>query len=177
MLNKLNIFEIYKDGINAIKGDSKYIYFIFIYYIFPIMCGFCLSYYKYIIAKNISSDIIGGIGLFAGLMFTLLFIVTNNYKTRKSQILSKEEEDIKYLERYLNFTRTLVSLISYSIIKAGLIIILTITYVSLHTKGNNISIDIQIINGLIIIQLLQFLIIIVIILKEMYAMLYDDINK
>lgn len=118
-------------------------------------------------------------------MFTLLFIVTSNYKTRKSQIPAKEEEDIKYLDRYYTFTRNVVSLISYSIIKAGIVIILTIIYVSLYPKDSiflyikdiNIPIYILIINSLIIIQLLQFLIIIIIILKEMYAMLYDDINK
>jgi len=47
----------------------------------------------------------------------------------------------------------------------------------LYPKDDNLPLYIQIINSLIIMQLLQFLIIIVIILKEMYAMLYDDINK
>lgn len=64
MLNKLNIFEICKDGLNAIKGKDKYIFFL-IYWLIPIICSVYLSCYKYTIAKDISADIIGGIGLFA----------------------------------------------------------------------------------------------------------------
>ncbi|MDR1762322.1 MAG: hypothetical protein LBR55_07715 [Bacteroidales bacterium] len=180
MFSRINIFEICKDGANAIRGESKKITFFLIYWFVPIVFATILWHFDYCISKDISSDIVGGIGLFAGLMFTLLFVVTNSYRTRKEQLsYSKNEEDKKYLERYNAFTQSTVSLISYSIVKAGLIILFTLAYVSLLTyKCNNLLIVFaKLCNGLLVIQLTQFAIVITMILKEMYAMLYDDINK
>ncbi|MDR2084887.1 MAG: hypothetical protein LBP67_07825 [Bacteroidales bacterium] len=180
MLKRLNIFEICKDGINAIQGESKRITFFLIYWLIPIIFAIILCHFDCFISKGISSDIIGGIGLFAGLMFTLLFVVTNSYRTRKEQLSKDESDENKsYLTRYNTFAENIVSLISYSIVKAGLIIVFTLAYISLLTyECNNLSVIFsKICNGLLIIQLIQFAIIITMILKEMYAMLYDDINK
>jgi hypothetical protein len=180
MLSRLNIFEICKDGTNAIRGKSKKITFCLIYWFAPIVLAVTLWYFDYVISKDISSDIVGGIGLFAGLMFTLLFVVTNSYRTRKEQLSKEESEESKnYLTRYNTFAQETVSLISYSIVKAGLIILFTLAYVSLlaYECNNLLAIFTKACNALLVIQLIQFAIVITMILKEMYAMLYDDINK
>ena len=180
MLSKLNVFEICKDGSNAIRGENKKSVFFLIYWLCPVMLAAALWHFDYYISKDISSDIVGGIGLFAGLMFTLLFVVTNSYRTRKEQLSKDESEESKnYLDRYNTFAQNTVSLISYSIVKAGLIILFTLAYVSLlaYECNNLLRVFAKICNGLLVIQLIQFAIVITMILKEMYAMLYDDINK
>jgi len=113
-------------------------------------------------------------------MFTLLFVVTDSYKKRKEQYSSCDDDETKgYLKRYHEFVEDVVSLISYSILKAGIIILLFVVYISFHGYYDNSEEMVvnKVINGILIVQLIQFVLIIIRILKEMYAMLYDDINK
>lgn len=181
MIRNFNIKDVICDGYKSIRGDSNKFVFVLIYLLLPLLFGGLMSIMDYKISGNVTSDILGGIGLFAGLMFTLLFVVTSNYKNRKDQLSgNNDEENINYIKRYHSFTEDAVSLISYSIVKAGLVIIITIVYVSVlsenvYEQGHNLLI--RILSGILIMQLLQFLMIIVRILKEMYAMLYDDISK
>lgn len=181
MFHNLNIKDIIFDGYKSIKGDSNYFLFILIYILLPLFGAAFMSYNGYYVSSDVTSDIIGGIGLFAGLMFTLLFIVTSNYKNRKEQLCNKQDDEVlNYIERYRRFTEDAVSLISYSIVKAGIIIITTIVYTSvlpINGSGESHCIFAQIFNGLLVVLLFQFMVIITRILKEMYAMLFDDINK
>lgn len=181
MIHNFNITEIIRDGYRSIKGGSRTFILILVYFLCPLLFAAFMSFNDYKISGNVTSDIVGGIGLFAGLMFTLLFVVTSNYKNRKEQLSGNDdEENINYIKRYHAFTEDAVSLISYSIVKAGLVIIITIIYVSVLPEDGveeKSSLLVRILNGLLIMQLVQFLMIIVRILKEMYAMLYDDISK
>lgn len=181
MIHNFNIIEIISDGYRSIRGDSKMFAFVLVYILIPLLLGGFLSFKDYTISGGVTSDIVGGIGLFAGLMFTLLFVVTSNYKNRKEQLSNKtDDEDVNYINRYRKFTEDAVKLISYSIVKAGFVIIITIAYVSIlpeDTCGQKNTLLLKIVNGLLIMQLSQFLMVIVRILKEMYAMLYDDIAK
>jgi hypothetical protein len=181
MIHNFNIIDVIRDGYKSIRGDSRLLVFILIYLLLPLLFGGYMSIMDYRISGNVTSDILGGIGLFAGLMFTLLFVVTSNYKNRKEQLSgSNEDENVNYIKRYHSFTEDAVSLISFSIVKAGMVIIITIVYVSVLPENageQGCSLLIRILNGILIMQLLQFLMIIVRILKEMYAMLYDDISK
>lgn len=180
MLNNLNIKDIVYDGYKSIKGNSSFLLFVLIYILSPIAIAAFVWCKHWSISNDITSDIIGGIGLFAGLMFTLLFVVTSNYKNRKEQLSSnQDDETVNYIERYRKFTENTVALISYSIIKAGIIIIITIFYASNNEVDNNhfFTLYQKILNGLLVIHLFQFMLVITRILNEMYAMLFDDINK
>lgn len=176
MLRLLNIRDIIIDGYRAI-GNKNWKFIIFVFWLFPILIAGLLWHWGCCIPTDITSDVISGIGLFAGLMFTLLFIVTTNYKTRKQQLLKNEnDEEQSYLQRYYQFTQCAVALISYSIVKAGIIILLTIIYNSLSSL-EVYNLPISVVSSLLTIFWIQFIIIIVRILKEMYTMLYDDIEK
>lgn len=179
MFNPINIFDIIIDGHRAISGGSR-IFAICIYWITPIIIASILWYFGYYIPSNITSDVISGIGLFAGLMFTLLFVVTTNYKNRKQQLENDSNEETKnYIRRYHTFTESAVALISYSIVKAGIIIFFTIVYNALDSIINNSGHDwvIFLMSAFLEIFWIQFIIVITRILREMYVMLYDDIEK
>ena len=179
MFNPINIFDIIIDGHRAISGGSR-IFTICIYWIIPIIIASLLWYFGYYIPSDITSDVISGIGLFAGLMFTLLFVVTTNYKNRKQQLENDSNEETKnYIRRYHTFTESAVALISYSIVKAGVIIFFTIVYNALDSIINNSGHDwaIFLMSAFLEIFWIQFIIVITRILREMYVMLYDDIEK
>lgn len=169
-----SLIEIIQDGIHYMcnKASAK-----FVYWVIPTIVAIILWYLDWIIPSSTSSDIISGIGLFAGLMFTLLFVITGNYKARKLELRnSKNEEDVKYLHSYFAFAKQSISLISYSIVKAGAIIIISIIYSLLDSETLS-NIARIILSSLLFINWWQFVIILIKILSEMYAMLYDDINK
>ena len=179
MFNPINIFDIIIDGHRAISGGSR-IFTICIYWIIPIIIASLLWHFGYYIPSDITSDVISGIGLFAGLMFTLLFVVTTNYKNRKQQLENDSNEETKnYIRRYHTFTESAVALISYSIVKAGVIIFFTIVYNALDSIINNSGQDwaIFLMSAFLEIFWIQFIIVITRILREMYVMLYDDIEK
>ncbi len=180
MLSNYNLSEIVKDGLSAIKGDSGMMSFMGIFLVLPVCITTLLWYFDYKISNDITSNIIGGIGLFAGLMFTLLFVVANNYKDRKASINSSDEEDVRYIKRYKEFADNIISLISISIVYAGALVLLIVVYSS--SIESVLWIDVystvsEYLSPVIILLLIHFILIIIRILKEMYAMLYDDINK
>lgn len=179
MIDKINILEIRNDAIDILKKDSSSWSFYFVYYVFPIIISliiiFCLSI-------NINTDLfrnlIAGISLFSGLLFSIIFIVSNNYKDRKVSYNSKDEENKRYLKAYYDFSTNLISLISYSIIKALYIIVITVVisiyYEYVELKTDNI---IRFFWTLLLVFLYQFLLYVIIILKEIYTMQYEEINR
>lgn len=180
MFSNYCLREIIKDGYKAVKSDSSIFACFILFLLIPLGIVTATWYFEYKIEKDILSNIIGGIGLFAGLMFTLLFIVANNFKSRKLQVDSDEEEDVEYIERYKVFAENIIAMISLSIIYAGILVVLIVIY-SLSIKsyfGNDIyTCASEYLSAIIIVLLSHFMLIIIRILKEMYAMLYDDINK
>lgn len=178
MISKLNILQIRKDAIYAIKENVNYLSFFIVYYMFPILCAILVHFSGYELNAGLFGNLISGISLFAALLFSLIFVVTNNFSNRKVQHQSTDEEVVRYLKNYKKFSNNIVALISYTIIKSILIIILLIfsdAYIDYLDNKSNLFI--MIIWDIIILLLIQFLIYIVVILKEMYVMQYEDINR
>ena len=100
MLSKLNIFEIRKDALIAVKDNANIFSFWLVYYILPIIIASFLHYIKYDVDTKLFGNLISGISLFAGLLFSIIFIVSNNLNTRREQLQTKNEEDIRYIETY-----------------------------------------------------------------------------
>lgn len=178
MLSKLNVFEIRKDALIAVKENASILSFWFIYYIIPIIIASSLHYIKYNVDTKLFGNLISGISLFAGLLFSIIFIVSNNLNTRREQLQTKEEEDIRYIETYKKFAKNIVSLISYTVVKAIFIIIILIISDAINSYlENEVNLFLRLLWDVLIIFLYHFIFYIIIILKEMYSMQYEDINK
>ena len=120
MFSRLNIFEIVKDGLKVIKGETKSLPFIIFYLAFPLFISCVVVYLNFGINNDIVSNIISSISLLSGLLFSVIFILIGNYLSRKKEFLSSEIQDEKqrYLGRYRQFTGDLTTLILFSIVVA-----------------------------------------------------------
>ena len=178
MLSKLNIFEIRKDALIAVKDNANIFSFWLVYYILPIIIASFLHYIKYDVDTKLFGNLISGISLFAGLLFSIIFIVSNNLNTRREQLQTKNEEDIRYIETYKKFAKNIVSLISYTVVKAIFIIIILIISDAVYSYlDKEVNLFLRILWDVLVVFLYQFIFYIILILKEMYSMQYEDISK
>jgi len=179
MISKINILEIRKDSLKILKRDSNSLVFAAIYYILPFAVTVALIFYfSIIIDTELFRNLIAGISLFSGLLFSIIFIVSDNYKDRRIKLNTDDDENVQYLKRYHEFSSDLVSLISYTIIKALFIIGLTVI-ISLYQShiGKSIDYYIMVLWSLLLILLYHFLLYVIIILNEIYSMQYEEINR
>lgn len=178
MLSKLNVLEIRKDALVAVKDNASQFSFIAIYYIIPILIASTLHLIKYDVDTRLFGNLISGISLFAGLLFSIIFIVSNNLNTRREKLQTKNEEDIRYVETYKKFAKNIVSLISYTVVKSIFIIIILIISDAVYSYlDNEVSLFLRLLWDVLIIFLYHFIFYIILILKEMYSMQYEDISK
>lgn len=178
MLSKLNIFEIRKDALIAVKDNANIFSFWLVYYILPIIIASFLHYIKYDVDTKLFGNLISGISLFAGLLFSIIFIVSNNLNTRREQLQTKNEEDIRYIETYKKFAKNIVSLISYTVVKAIFIIIILIISDAVYSYlDKEVNLFLRLLWDVLVVFLYQFIFYIILILKEMYSMQYEDISK
>lgn len=194
MWNKIRILEIrkgafeslsYKDD-NANEKNKSNIYILYLY-VLPIVVSALLLLIGIFITDNIATYLITSISIFAGLFFGLLFIVTERYNSKKAQLQSDENEEVRnYLIRYKNFSKFLIRQISYTIVLAiVLIFLMALIYFSpqvprldLWGHGELVrTICKYCFNGIIYYWGCQFLIFIIVILGNTYVMLSDDINN
>lgn len=186
MFSKIDIFEIRKDAVKSMRKDSNIFSFLLIYYIFPAFASVIIFITNYKINTALFGNLLSGISLFSGMLFSIIFIVSNNFNTRKEKIDSKEEENKSYIDRYKTFANELTSLISYTVVKALVIIVLLIISDAANNYVDNTGSSyfddsflllLKFIGAILIFLLYQFLLYIVVILKEMYVMQFDDINR
>lgn len=179
MIRKINFLEIRRDSISILKTDSNVWAFYSIYYIFPLVsASITIFYFTVQVDKELFRNLIAGISLFSGLLFSIIFIVSENYKDRRINLTTQDEENINYLNRYHKFSSDLISLISYTIIKALIIIILTVI-ISLYNSNLNSNPDflLKLQWVFLLFYLYHFLIYVIIILNEIYSMQYEEINR
>lgn len=190
--DKIKIFEIRRDAINALYKDirgvevSNKIIVKLYYYFCPAIISILLFILGVKIDKDISSYLITGISIFAGLFFNLLVVVSDKMRQRKIFFNSDKEDKQNYAELYKNFSEQLTAYISYSIILSlTLIGLMFLTQINLNNAHfllitKNILLFFEHIKNLFNILVfffgIQFLIILTIILSNMYIMLIDDIN-
>jgi hypothetical protein len=191
--NNIKLNEIRKQAKESLKyrdlnANSKTkIYWLYLY-VLPILFSLVLLLLGLFIEKEIASYFITSISIFAGLFFSLLFIVTDKYGTKKDdlkEITEQGDDEIRnYLKRYKNFSTFLIRQISYTIVLAiVLIILLSIVY--FYPQFPQIDCCIwkytklagkYLLNGVIYYWIAQFVVFLLVILSNMYVMLLDDIN-
>jgi hypothetical protein len=178
MLSKLNVFEIRRDALIAVKDNANIFSFWVVYYILPILIASSLHYIEYDVDTRLFGNLISGISLFAGLLFSIIFIVSNNLNTRREQLKTKDEENIRYIETYKKFAKNIVSLISYTVVKAIFIIIILIISDAVYSYlDNKVNLFLRLLWDVLVVFLYHFIFYIILILKEMYSMQYEDISK
>lgn len=164
------MFEIIKSALTSLK-DS-----VILFYVIPAVLAIGVGLYTLYVDQslNLFRDIVGPIGIFSALMFSVIFIVVDHFLKRKVDFKGGNDEDKRYLENYQDFTRNTVARISFSIFLAGLIIILA--YILPQIKASNIW-WFSIRNSFFSFFLLQYIALIIIVVKDMYAMLIDDTEQ
>ena len=147
-----------------------------LFYVFPLLLSLGVGVYTYCVDKDINlfGDVVSPIGIFSALMFSVIFIVVEHFLKRKVNFNSNNDEDKRYLEYYQDFTIKTVSRIAFSIFLAGWIII--IAFILPRIKGDFIW-WIIVRNVLFIFFLLQYVALIIIVVKDMYAMLIEDVDS
>lgn len=211
MFSKFNIKELFYDGLKLLKGESKLMQFILLHLIVPVIVAFCFFHLNVKINQDFVSNIISSISIFSGLLFSVIFILTENYSRRKNYInlveYNKENnkelegEYKKYIERYRQFTNDTSTLILFSVVLA-ILIVLTLLLLNIVDKTSitsspesyiriiinkikevspfsriNKEFFFNTIQTISYILLFNYLLTILIIVKEVYAMVYDDINN
>ena len=200
MFSKFNLIELLQDGFSEIRVSSKLFCALFWHYVVPILFSLIFIFFNINLDSDIISNIIGSISIFSGLLFSVIFIVTENYAKRKNLLSENYNVEAKsYLERYKDFTKHITTLILFSVAVAIISIVFLIIYLFV-TKANLQVIKIndnviQILKDtnidysrvklltLLFLQMLSFiclynyLMIIVTLIKEVYAMIFDDINS
>ena len=191
--DNLKLNEIRKDAKESLKyknlnANTKTKTYLFYLYFLPIFFAISLLSLNIFIEKEIASYLITSISIFAGLFFSLLFIVTDKYNQKKEYlkdlIKDGDNEIYSYLQRYKNFSTFLVRQISFTIILAVVLIVsMSIIYFSPQIPNldycwnHHLRLGLKyILNGVIYYWSGQFLIFLVVILSNMYVMLLDDIN-
>lgn len=110
--NNIKLNEIRRQAKNTLKyrdfnanSESK-IYLLYLY-VLPVLFALILLSFGLFIETEIASYFITSISIFAGLFFSLLFIVTDKYNIKKdnlTELIDKGDDETKnYLKRYKNF--------------------------------------------------------------------------
>lgn len=162
--------DIIKDALYSLK--DKWIAF----YLIPLLLSISLGLYTLKVNPDfiITDDIIGPIGIFSALMFSVIFIVVEHFLKRKSERTSNKDEDVRYIENYREFAKNVVAMIAFSIFLAGWIILLSLVLPKISFE---VMWFVPIKNAIYSFFLLQYVALIIIVVKEMYAMLTDDIES
>lgn len=191
--NNIKLSEIREQAKESLKyrdfnANSKTkIYLLYLYFL-PVLFSLLLLLLGLFIEKEIASYFITSISIFAGLFFSLLFIVTDKYNVKKDnlkEIIEKEDEETQnYLKRYKNFSTFLIRQISFTIILA-IVLILSLSIVYFYPQFPQIDcyfwkfvklVGKYLLNGIIYYWIAQFAVFLIVILSNMYVMLLDDIN-
>ncbi len=195
MLHKFNVLELIRDGFIEIKVCLNLYCNIFFHFILPLTISFVFIFFNVSLDNYIISNIIGSISIFSGLLFSVIFVVTENYSKRKNDLSNNfNEEAKKYLKRYKEFSKHISTLILFSILIAMFSIVLLLLFLFI-SKASIYGLDVygkifellknteitkelilQTLQVLILIFLFNYLLTIINLIKEVYAMLFDNIN-
>jgi hypothetical protein len=191
--DNIKLSEIRKQAKESLKyrdfnaNSTTKIYWLYLY-LLPVLFSLLLLSLGLFIEKEIASYFITSISIFAGLFFSLLFIVTDKYNAKKDNLKeiteSGDEETRNYLKRYKNFSTFLIRQISFTIILA-IVLILSLSIIYFYPQFPQINGCVwkyvkltgkYLLNGIIYYWIMQFIVFLIVILSNMYVMLLDDIN-
>ena len=172
MNENFHISEIISDGFKTIENSGKRF---LVLILTPIIIGITISIYKDIeVNKDYINIIISSLSIFTGFFFTLIVYVADKAANKKN------EEDIRFINTYLDFIEKLISQISYSIILS--VIIICISLVSqlelpCLIDGKYCHHFDLLITSIVISLIFHFLIYLLLIISNMYALFLEEIKR
>jgi hypothetical protein len=179
MNENFHIAEIIGDGLKTFENKRKRF---FILILLPISIGvFLTTYINVSISENYINIIISSLSIFAGFFFTLIVYVADKAANKKNEYREKEnEEDKRFINTYLDFIEKLISQISYSILLSVFIIcsaLISQLKFPCLINGSlcsyiNILITISIIS-----LIFHFVIYLLLIISNMYALFLEEIKR
>lgn len=179
MNENFHIAEIISDGFKTIENNWKR-FFVLIF--IPILIGSSLTIYKSIeVNEDYINIIISSLSIFAGFFFTLIVYVADKAANKKNEYRGKEnEEDIRFINTYLDFIEKLISQISYSILLSIFIICMSlISQLELPCLiiGPFCNYFNLFITFIIISLIFHFLTYLLLIISNMYALFLEEIKR
>ncbi|MCT4648460.1 MAG: hypothetical protein N4A74_25965 [Carboxylicivirga sp.] len=130
--------------------------------------------------SNLISYLLTTYSIFSALLFSLIIVIVEKAKKQKETLKIEGQEDKEYLERYLRFSKFLITRISFTILIAfTLIITLIATQLTLN------PFDLYLLKGLKdpILSFLtyylsvQFFFMVLLIISEMYSLFLEELQK
>ena len=195
MFSKYNLSELIHDGYSEIKISQNNICSIIFHFIVPISISLIFIFFNITIDDVFVSNVISSISIFSGLLFSVIFILLENYNKRKDKIGNNPPEElVRYVNRYKDFTSKISTIILFSIVVAmiSIIILLLIIFI-LKIKLSNINYEfifsyknqliqlkkilLCILQTICITLLYNYFLIVINLIKEIYAMVFDSINR
>ena len=166
-------------GVKSRRG--KFIKAIF----FDLMPGIVSVYLVLVPNLIIAKSIVVGYllttySIFAGLLFSLIIVIVDKAKKIKEKANVEKEERFYYVKRYLRFSKQLITKIAFTIIIALILIMLSLI-TQLNFGMHNISSWIaihkpHIVSFLIFYFTIQFVLMILQIVSEMYEVFLEEIK-
>lgn len=195
MFRKFNLKELLNDGLKEIILSDNMIYSVLFHIIIPLIIAIILILFNVFFDNDIISNLISSISIFSGLLFSVIFVVIDNYSKRRDSLGTNPNEEKKnYLKRYKIFTESVTTLILFSVAIACITVIILLTYLLCYKGDMSIWKDIfdsnnETINfsqvrafGLWFLQivscitLFNYVLVIIVLINEVYKMVFDDIN-
>ncbi len=179
MNDRFHITEILKDGLHTVYNPIRRIFLLFI---MPL----ALSSLIVIVFKSLFTDfyvsiVISSLAIFTGFFFTLIVYVADKATNKKRELKdSINEEDERFLKKYLQFSERLITQISYSIVLSIIIIAITVlTQFNICIFEFSKHIELLYYNSISIIAfaaIFHFSICLLLIVSNMYALFLEEIK-
>lgn len=172
-------FYIKTSGVESTK--AKWNKIIFFEMMPAILSIYLILVPNLIVAKSIVVGyLLTTYSIFAGLLFSLIIVIVDKAKKIKENVNITKEEHFYYVKRYLRFSKHLITKISFTIILSLVLIVLSLS-TQLNFGMHNVWLWLathksQIISFLIFYFTIQFIIMILQIVSEMYEVFLEEIK-
>lgn len=195
MFSKFNLWELLVDGFSEIRIGQNFLVSIFYHFVLPLSLSFILILFQLLFDNDIISNTVSSISIFSGLLFSVIFILLENYNRKKEKIdKNSSDELVNYLERYKTFTNQittrilfLIAIAMMSVVFLILLMVISkmnkaiIEYEWIKEIGYNIKkikiIILYFLQTISIILLFNYFLVVINLIKEVYTMVYDSINS
>ncbi|HEX9221987.1 MAG TPA: hypothetical protein VF860_01520 [Candidatus Acidoferrales bacterium] len=172
---KINISRIVAAQVRTLRNNATQTYSVFdlvLFFVFPILLGVAGAYYGWKFNGEALNALLAAFSIFAGLLLNLLILVyTLSSQTEHPPVLAKAR---------LGLVKELHDNIAYSILVSIVIVVVSmvaVAHLNMHEKQGEPAFTARWVAGLIIFLTTNFVLTLLMILKRIYIMLNQAIDK